>query len=111
MAVKTVTVLLFALLFSAASAQAEPQTGVAPSPSSGSQVVTSVSKCFEELGPEASAEIKRNSVTPYSDCQRRLRARDVQKGAAEASPVAETPRNYVRVSEDSAPATPANKEK
>ena len=66
----------------------------------GSHVVTSVSKCFEELGPDESAEIKRNSLTPYADCQKRLRERAVEKKAAKNAPVAETPRNYKRVSDD-----------
>ena len=75
----------------------------AASPSAGSHVVTSVSKCFDDLGAEDAAEIKRNSLTPYGDCQKRLRERAVQKkAAAAAAPVAETPRNYRRVSDDGA---------
>lgn len=78
----------------AAPAQAE-------TPVAGSHVVTSVSKCYEELGPDESAEIKRNSLTPYADCQKRLRERAIEKKAAKnAEPVAETPRNYKRVSDD-----------
>lgn len=78
----------------AAPAQGEP-------PVAGSHVVTSVSKCYEELGAEESAEIKRNSLTPYADCQKRLRERAIEKKAAKSTePVAETPRNYKRVSDD-----------
>lgn len=79
-----------------ADAQAQPET-----PVSGSHVVTSVSKCYEELGPDESAEIKRNSLTPYADCQKRLRERSLEKKAAKQDPVAETPRNYKRVSDES----------
>lgn len=78
-----------------ADAQVAPET-----PVSGSHVVTSVSKCYEELGPDESAEIKRNSLTPYADCQKRLRERSLEKkAAAKKNEAAETPRNYKRVSE------------
>lgn len=80
----------------------------AAAPAAGSHVVTSVSKCFDDLGAEDAAEIKRNSLTPYADCQKRLRERAVQKKAAAAAPVAETPRNYRRVSDDGADADTAD---
>lgn len=79
-----------------------------------SQVVTSVKKCFEEIGPQAAARIRGQSLTPYADCQRYLReeARDAA-AAAKEEPVAETPRNYRRVMDDAAPeaaeAAPAEK--
>ena len=79
-------------------------------PAAGSHVVTSVSKCFEDLGAEDAAEIKRNSLTPYADCQKRLRERSVERkaaAAAAATPVAETPRNYKRVVDDGADAPDA----
>ncbi len=81
-------------------------------PAAGSHVVTSVSKCFEDLGPEEAAEIKRNSLTPYADCQKRLRERAKSKKAQEAeTPVAETPRNYRRVVDgDAAPERAVPKE-
>ncbi len=69
-------------------------------PVAGSHVVTSVSKCFEDLGAEESAEIKKNSLTPYADCQKRLRERALEKKAERKEPVAETPRNYRRIIED-----------
>lgn len=79
-----------------ADAQAQPEA-----PVSGSHVVTSVSKCYEELGPDESAEIKRNSLTPYADCQKRLRERSLEKkAAAKQNQAAETARNYKRVSDD-----------
>lgn len=75
-------------------------------PVSGSSVVTSVSKCYDDLGADESAEIKRNSLTPYADCQKRLRERALEKKAAQKEPVAETPRNYKRVSDDGDADTP-----
>ena len=76
-----------------------PDTDAPAAPAAGSHVVTSVSKCFEDLGPDESAEIKRNSLTPYADCQKRLRERALEKKAQPQEPVAETPRNYRRVVE------------
>jgi hypothetical protein len=80
-------------------------------------VVTSVQKCFEEIGPEAAAKIRSRSLTPYADCQKALRekaAEDAKKAESEDADSAETPRNFKRVSEtppdeepnDKAPDTP-----
>lgn len=95
---------------SESDANAPPET-----PVGGSHVVTSISKCYEELGADESAEIKRNSLTPYADCQKRLRERAIEKKAERAVPEAETPRNYRRVidsdaaAESSEPAPEAKK--
>lgn len=87
--------------------QAEAPAGKAPVPAADesaggqSQVVTSVQKCFDEIGRDAAREIRSRSLTPYADCQKRLReqAAEKKKAAAEdeESAVAETPRNYRRV--------------
>lgn len=67
------------------------------------QVVTSVQKCFEEIGPEAAAKIRARSLTPYADCQKALRekaARDKEEAESAGKEEAETPRNFKRVSEE-----------
>lgn len=79
-------------------------------PASGSYTVTSVSKCFDALGADESAEIKRNSLTPYADCQKRLRERALEKKATHGEPAAETPRNYKRISGDDEDAEVKTKE-
>lgn len=75
-------------------------------------VVTSVQKCFEEIGPEAAAKIRGRSLTPYADCQKALRekaakdAKDAEKAESEQAEGAETPRNFKRVTETAPEAEP-----
>lgn len=83
-------------------AEQAPAVAAPEAPAGGkSHVVTSVMKCYEEIGREAALEIRRTSLTPYADCQRKLREMEQQKAAAKtpAAPVAETPHNFVRVTE------------
>jgi hypothetical protein len=71
-------------------------------PAARNAVVTSVQKCLNQLDPVDAAEIKGKFVQPYQECQRRLSAKLERKKqeeakAAAATPVAVTPRNFVRV--------------
>lgn len=86
----------------AQQAEAPPAPAPEAPPGGKSHVVTSVMKCYEEIGREAALEIRRTSLTPYADCQRKLREMEQKKAADKtpaAAPVAETPRNFVRVTE------------
>lgn len=81
--------------------KALPPQPAAPVPGGKSHVVTSVQKCFDEIGPEAAREIRRRSLTPYAECQKQLRARE--RAAVKEEPQAETPRNFRRVTEPQTP--------
>ena len=82
------------------SASGMKQLQAAPPPPQ-RQVVTSVQKCFDQIGREAALEIRKKSLTPYADCQKRLRLQAKEKAAEkeQAEKDVETPQNYVRVSE------------
>lgn len=75
----------------------------------GHSSVTSVNKCLDEIGPEAAAVIRTHSLTPYSDCQKKLRAlqKEKAKAAKEEPEEAETPRNFARVADPDAKTVPA----
>lgn len=79
-----------------AAKPATPTTG----PGGGAQVVTSIQKCYADIGTEAAQDIRRRSLTPYADCQKRLREKIAADKAAAAVPEAETPRNYRRVTQE-----------
>lgn len=86
----------------AAAAQAQE----APPAQGQRHVVTSVKKCYEEIGLEAAMQIRKSSLTPYADCQKMLRAQEAKKAAAakaEEEAPAENYRNYSRVTEKKAP--------
>lgn len=73
-----------------------------------SAVVTSSTDCFDEIGPVEAKKIRDKSHTPFADCEKRLRALEKERDII-PEPVAETPRNYVRVTEDEASEEPAEK--
>lgn len=79
-----------------------------------SMTVTSIQTCYDQLDPADVAEIKRDFLKPYAECQVRLDAklqgkRELKAGEAAAAQVPEGPRNYIRVQqpEPAAPAAPA----
>jgi|GEM_PF-1958449 len=71
--------------------------------------VTSVKSCLDELPPEDAAEIRRNYLKPYQECQRRAQALSVKRvkageDAEKPTPKeAESPRNFIRVQKDTKP--------
>jgi hypothetical protein len=88
---------LCACLFSSYPAAAEESFSPARS-----ATVTSVQKCLDQLDPADAADIRARYVHPYQECQKRLRLKLEHKKQAEAkaaaeTPVAPTPRNFVRV--------------
>jgi hypothetical protein len=90
---------------------ATPAVAAEEEPKAQSFVVTSLSKCLDQLDPADAAEIRKSFVKPYQECQARLAeklAQEKQKkaGDAEDAAVPETPRNYVRVQRPR-PAAPA----
>lgn len=73
--------------------------------SSGSHVVTPVEECLEQLSPEDAADIRATSIKPYEDCNRRLQRQRLEKKEAAKKKKAkdeeaETPSNFLRVTED-----------
>jgi hypothetical protein len=72
--------------------------------------VTPVSGCLDQLPPEEAAEVRARYLKPYQECQRRLqihaikRAKAGKESESEKQTQAESPRNFVRVQKDTAPA-------
>lgn len=87
---------------------AKAPAGTAPVTSSNSIVVTSIETCLSQLDPADAAEIRAHYVKPYAECQFRLQEKlsrkEQQKTAKTEAPVADTPRNYLRVQQPPAPA-------
>jgi hypothetical protein len=85
-----------------ATPQGNEAIGKNAAAASQSYVVTTLDKCFDQLGPAEAAQIKDHSLHPYADCHSRLREKqqalqhyDAAATAAALTPV--TPRNFVRV--------------
>jgi len=72
--------------------------------------VTPVSACLDQLPPEEAAEVRARYLKPYQECQRRLqihaikRAKAGDQGDSGEEKKAESPRNFIRVQKDAAPA-------
>lgn len=72
--------------------------------------VTPVSACLDQLPPEEAAEVRARYLKPYQECQRRLQIHAIKKAKAgeeaesKEEKQAESPRNFVRVQKDTAPA-------
>lgn len=98
-------VFLFCLsvLFTAAP----PARAEEPATVSQTRVITPVQECFDKMTPEEVMDIRNNFAKPYQECQRRLQDKLRQSAApqdnAAAAPVAQTPRNFVRVQQDPVP--------
>lgn len=76
--------------------------------------VTPVTGCLDQLPPEEAAEVRARYLKPYQECQRRLHSHALKKAKAgaetqeaEGAKPAESPRNFVRVQKDAAPAKQA----
>ena len=99
-----------------APAQAAPAEAAKAAPADDgmqqhSMTVTSIQTCYDQLDPADVAEIKRDFLKPYAECQVRLDAklqgkRELKAGEAAAAQVPEGPRNYIRVQQPE-PAAPA----
>ena len=80
-----------------------------------SMTVTSIQTCYDQLDPADVAEIKRDYLKPYAECQMRLEAklqgkREMKAGEAAAAQTPESPRNYMRVQQpEPSPAKSAEK--
>jgi hypothetical protein len=103
----------------AASASA-PADAAKTAPADGnmqhSMTVTSIQTCYDQLDPADAAEIRRDYLKPYAECQARLEAklqgkREMKAGEAAAAATPESPRNYIRVQRpEPAAAAPAPSE-
>ncbi len=78
-----------------------------------SYVVTSIQSCYDQLDPADVADIKKNFLKPYAECQARVEAKanakkEFKAGETAKAATPESPRNYIRVQAPDAPAPAAN---
>ncbi len=71
----------------------------------GRHVITPLSSCLDQLPEEEAISIRRNSIKPYEDCQKKLLTLEKDKKTRKAKAKAgkeesETATNYLRVSEE-----------
>lgn len=84
------------------SAAAAPAAAPADDNMHHSMTVTSIQTCYDQLDPADAAEVRRDYLKPYAECQARLEAklqgkREMKAGEAAAAATPESPRNYIRV--------------
>ena len=77
--------------------------------------VTSIQKCYAQLGREDALEIQKNYVKPYQECQRRLALKLKKTPGMKAGEVdgqaPEKPGNFYRVQKGGRPAGDADRQK
>jgi hypothetical protein len=98
-----------------APAPAASADGSDPALQSHTMTVTTLQTCYDQLDPAEVAEVKRNYLHPYAECQSRLDAKtegkkELKQGEIQKSLTPDSPRNYIRVQQEPTAAAPANTE-
>ena len=93
---------------SAAAAHA-PANALGDDMQSHSMTVTPMSSCYDQLTPAEVADVKKNFLHPYAECQSRLEAKEegkkeLKQGEIQKSLTPDSPRNYIRVQAPEHPA-------